>query len=193
MHEGLKLHSIILTDLHQQVKKTSSLHFSDRENQNMAHFTLPETKLYTQRMVHNYIQDVLDQKKEDIRKWNLTFEAMYNFDQEMTEANCDILSMCKGSKTPISIGERIKFGILAEKYLRKHLVLLLVTDMPIDEQADVNHEKWKLLNEMKKMDYPKSMELVSKMENITKFKKLGDNDYVVSIHLTQAGKLRSKL
>ena len=131
-------------------------------------------------MVHNFIRDVLDQKKEDIRKWNLTFEAMQNFDQDMTEANCDILAMCKGSKTPLNIGERIKFGILAEKYLRKQLILLLVTDMPIDEQADVHHEKWKFLQEMKNMDFAKTMELVKKVENITKFEKIGDNDYVVS-------------
>ena len=146
----------------------------------MAHFTLPETKLFTQRMIHNFIRDVLDQKKEDIRKWNLTFEAIQNFDQDMTEENCDILSMCKGSKTPVHIGERIKFSILAEKFLRKQLLLLLATDMPIEEQTDVHHEKFKLLYALKKMDYPKTMELVNKMENITKFKKLGDNDYVVS-------------
>ena len=106
----------------------------------MAHFTLPETKLFTQRMVHNLIRDVLDQKKEDITKWNLTLRAIQAFDQEMSLENMDILAMCKGSKSPVSIGERIKFGILAEKYLRKQLLLLLVDDMPINEQADVQHE-----------------------------------------------------
>ena len=147
----------------------------------MAHFTLPETKLFTQRMVHNLIRDVLDQKKEDITKWNLTLRAIQAFDQEMSLENMDILAMCKGSKSPVNIGERIKFGILAEKYLRKQLLLLLVDDMPINEQADVQHEKWKFLQQMKKMDMQKTLELLNKVESTTKFNKLGDNDYVVSL------------
>ena len=146
----------------------------------MAHFTLPQTKLFTQRMVHNLIRDVHDQKNQDKKKWELTFGAMKTFDDCMTVENCDLMAMCKGSKTPLHIGERIKFNILAENYLRKHLLLLLVENMPIDEQADVHHEKWNLLMEMKKIDFPKSMDLMAKLEQTAKFKKLGDNVYVVS-------------
>ena len=149
----------------------------------MAHFTLPQTKLFTQRMVHNLIRDVHDQKTQDKKKWELTFAAMKNFDECMTVENCDILAMCKGSKTPLHIGERIKYNILAENFLRKHLLLLLVDSMPIDEQADVHHEKWKLLEEMKKLDFPKTADLLAKLENTTKFTKLADNDYIVSKRL----------
>lgn len=145
----------------------------------MNNFTLPETKLFIQRTIQNLIRDVVNEKNEAKKKWDLTFQAMQSFDQAMTIENCEVLKLCKGTKNPGNIADKIKFGILAENFLRKHLLLILVDDMPIDEQADVHHEKYSLLMEMRNLDFRKAGEIVSKLDSVATFKKLGDNNYMV--------------
>ena len=148
----------------------------------MAHFTLPEMILYKQRMVHNIIRDVQHQKEEEKARWELTLRAINNFDGEMSLDNFDILAMTKGSRTPIHIGERIKFAILAENYLRKQLQLMLVQNMSIPEQADIHHEIWKNIQDMRSLDYPRTLDLQAQVRDVPSFTKLGDNDYVVSFN-----------
>ena len=164
------------------MEKRPFLH-SDGQN-TMAHYTLPEMKLYKQRMVHNIIRDVQHQKEEEQARWELTLRAINNFDGEMSLDNFDILAMTKGSRTPIHIGERIKFAILAENYLRKQLQLILIDNMPIPEQADIHHEVWKTLQEMRHLDYPRTLDIQAQVRDVPNFTKLGDNDYVVSNKLS---------
>ena len=100
----------------------------------------------------------------------------------MSLDNFDILAMTKGSRTPIHIGERIKFAILAENYLRKQLQLMLVQNMSIPEQADIHHEIWKNIQDMRSLDYPRTLDLQAQVRDVPSFTKLGDNDYVVSFN-----------
>ena len=149
----------------------------------MNFYSVPEMKLYKRRMVSNIIRDVQQQKQDDIKKWELTLQAVKNFDDNMTLENFDILALCKGSRTPVHIGEKIKFAILAEDYLRKHLQLVLIDDMTVPEQADIHHEIWKKTMEMRKIDYPRTLDLQANFRDVTNFTKLGENQYVVSIYL----------
>ena len=149
----------------------------------MVRYTLPEMKAFKQRMVANMIHDVKQQRKDDMKKWNLTLQAVQNFDAQMTVDNFDILALCKGSRSPLHIGERIKFSLLAEDYLRKQLQIVLVDDMPIHEQADLHHEIWKKAQEMAKMDWPKLADLRNKFFAITNFIKHGDNHYTVRLKI----------
>ena len=147
----------------------------------MSCFSVPEMKLYKRRMVSNIIRDIQQQKQEDVKKWEMTLQAVKNFDDDMTLDNFDILALCKGSRTPVHIGEKIKFAILAEDYLRKHLQLALVDDMTVSEQADIHHELWKKNQEMRKLDYPRTLDIQASFRDVTNFTKLGENKYVVSI------------
>ena len=146
----------------------------------MSYYTLPQMKLYKRRMVGNIIRDVQQQKQEDKKKWELTYQAIKNFDDEMTLDNFDILALCKGSRTPVHLGEKIKFGILAEDYLRKHLQLILIETLTISEQADIHHEIWKRSNEMHKLDWQRTKTIQSAFRDINNFTKIDDNKYLVS-------------
>ena len=137
-------------------------------------------KQFQQRMITNLIRDVQQTLKEDKDRWTWTFQTIENFDKSSTVENADLLTLCKGSRSPIQIAEKVKFGLLAEDYLRKKLQLLLVDDLSVDEQADIQHEVWKKFQTMSKVDHVKATELQAKFQVATKFEKLGDNDYMVS-------------
>lgn len=147
----------------------------------MSHFNLPQVKQFQQRMVSNLIRDVRKEVEEEKQRWELTFQTVENFNNSMTIANSDLLDLCKRSRAPALIAERIKFGLLAENFLRKKLQLTMVDNMPVEEQADIHHEMWKEFQTMRKIDGVKTSELQRKFQDVTNFQKLGDNDYVVSL------------
>ena len=146
----------------------------------MSHFTLPQVKQFQQRMVANLIRDVKKEVEEEKQRWELTFQTVENFNASMTIQNSDLLDLCKRSRAPAMIAERIKFGLLAEDFFRKKLQLVMVDDMPVDEQADIHHEMWKQFQTMRKIDGVKTSELQRKFQAVTSFQKLADNDYVVN-------------
>ena len=145
----------------------------------MSTFTLPEVKLFKQRMVNNMIQDLNQDLQEEKRKWDDCFKIFIEFDNDMTLENYQEVSKCKGQKSLHYWGDKIKFILMAKGYLLSQLQLYNIDDLAVKEKADLHCQIWKYNKEMMIIDAGRTSDLKIRLRNITKFKKLDDNVYEV--------------
>ena len=143
-------------------------------------FTLPEMKFFKKQATDNLIKDLKADFARDRQKWQAAQELISDFDTSIaTLENFEKTKAFRGSKSPHRICERMRYAIIAEKYLRNRLRYINV-DLSQADRAQVHHLVVSQHHELTAMDGARTRDLRNKFEKLTQFKKLGDNQYRVS-------------
>ena len=149
------------------------------DSRTMSVFTLPEMKDFKRRMVENMIRDIQKDLDEERKKWDTIFKVYVEFDNEMSLENYEEIQKFSGDKSIHAAGDRIKFYLMAQQYLRIRLQMVMVDDFSVNELADLHSQLWFMSKAMMKMEPHRTNELRAKFRMVTKFVKIDDNQYEV--------------
>ena len=146
-------------------------------------------KQFKQRMVNNMIRDLQKDIEDEKHRWDNVFKVYVEFDNEMILENFEQISKFKGQKSLYTIGETIKFLLITQNYLRTQLQLALVDDLEVVEKADLHNQMWQYHKEMVRIDPGRTQQVKNKFRQITKFKKIDENQYEVNPWLLNKWKI----